>query len=61
MTNLACITVPVLGRVLAQWDSITTPHLAAELLTGPQGSELCLRAGRLHVYLTPWAALTPAA
>ena len=57
MTDLLFLTVPFIGRIYAEWDTITTPRLAAEPLTSPSGRELLLCCGRLRVYLTPRSAL----
>lgn len=57
MTDLRFLTLPFIGRIYAQWDTITTPRLTAEPLTSPAGRELLLCCGRLRVYLTPSSAL----
>lgn len=57
MTDLFHITLPLLGRIYAQRDTVTTPRLSVELLHSPSGRELLLCCGRLRLYLTPASSL----
>lgn len=58
MIDLFFLTVPFIGRIYVQWDTITQPRLTAEQLTSPAGRELLLCCGCLRVYLTPSSTLT---
>ena len=57
MTDLIYITLPLLGRIYAQRDTLTTPRLSVELLHSTAGRELLLCCGCLRLYLTPASAL----
>lgn len=53
MKDLIDIHIPFLGDIYLQWDTITCPHYAWEVLTYSRGCELYLCAGRFRLYLTP--------
>ncbi|WP_296765950.1 hypothetical protein [Sediminimonas sp.] len=53
MTDLIHITIPFLGRLYAQRDTITLRRVECAVLHGPSGKEYLLCLGRLRVYLTP--------
>lgn len=53
MTNLLHLSIPLLGTVFAQRDTITRPRFAAKTLSSAAGRELLLCMGSLRVYLTP--------
>lgn len=52
MTDLIFLTIPFLGRVYAQRDTITVPQLSIQQLHAPCGKEWLLCWGSLRVYLT---------
>lgn len=53
MTNLIHLSIPLLGTVFAQRDTVTLSRFSAETLTSASGRELLLCMGSLRVYLTP--------
>ncbi len=53
MTNFIQLTLPFIGRIYAQRNTVTKPRLAVEVLSSPCGKELLLCCGSLRVYLTP--------
>lgn len=57
MTDLIYLTIPFLGRIYAQRDTVTKPRLSAEPLYSSCGREWLLCCGSLRVYLTPTATL----
>lgn len=57
MTNLFSLSIPFVGRIFAQRDTVTTPRLSAERLHSASGGELLLCCGWLRVYLTPASSL----
>lgn len=53
MTDLLQLTIPILGRVYAQRDTVTTRRIEWQALPSPNGTEYLLCLGSLRVYLTP--------
>ncbi|OWY12324.1 hypothetical protein B6V72_14610 [Thioclava sp. F34-6] len=53
MTDLIYITLPFLGRIYAQRDTITLRQYAWEVLSSANGNEYLLSLGSLRVYLVP--------
>lgn len=52
MTDLIHLTIPLIGRVYIQHDTITLCRWELERLRAPWGDELLLCCGRIRLYLT---------
>lgn len=58
MKDLIWITIPYIGRLYVQRDTITLSRFGWEVLEGPgHTTEYLLHLGRLRVYLTPATSL----
>ncbi|WP_432450609.1 hypothetical protein [Aliiroseovarius marinus] len=52
MKELLHINIPYLGRLYAQWDTITPSRIEIEALVDETGCEYLICLGRLRAYIT---------
>lgn len=57
MTELIHLTIPFVGRIYVQHDTITSKRYSSEMLRPSCGRELLLCCGRLRLYITPSSSL----
>jgi hypothetical protein len=53
MRDLFHLTLPFVGSIYAQFDTLTLPRWEVEDVSGPAGSEWLICCGSLRIYLTP--------